>query len=100
MTPPDRGKSGPAAMTPASGKRDVDDAPRCEGQPEGEATCDEKINYWMGRWREACEQLEQMRAELRSAEPVLVAADRVREAYEAMIEGRDVGRLPEWERPS
>lgn len=30
-------------------------------------------------------------------EAVLVAADRLREAYEAMIEGRDVGWLPDWQ---
>jgi hypothetical protein len=30
-------------------------------------------------------------------EAVLVAADRLREAYEAMIEGRDIGWLPDWQ---
>lgn len=73
---------------------------RCQGQPPGEPSCDEKINHWIARHREACEQLDQMREELRRAEPVLVAADRIREAYEAMMEGRDVGRLAEWERPT
>jgi hypothetical protein len=38
-----------------------------------------------------------LRAELAKQEAVLVAADRVREAYEAMIEGRNIGRLPEWQ---
>jgi hypothetical protein len=30
-------------------------------------------------------------------EAVLVAADRLAEAYAAMLEGRDVGYLPEWQ---
>jgi hypothetical protein len=44
----------------------------------------------------AVERAEKAEAELRKAEPVLVAADRIREAYEAMMEGRDVGRLADW----
>lgn len=35
--------------------------------------------------------------ELEAVEAVLVAADRVREAYDAMLAGRDVGRLPDWQ---
>jgi hypothetical protein len=46
--------------------------------------------------RGAVERAEKAEAELRKAEPVLVAADRIREAYEAMMEGRDVGRLADW----
>jgi hypothetical protein len=38
-----------------------------------------------------------LRAELARAEAVLVAADRVREAYEAMMDGRDVGWLADWQ---
>jgi hypothetical protein len=38
-----------------------------------------------------------LRAELAKQEAVLVAADRVYEAYSAMLEGRDVGRLADWE---
>jgi hypothetical protein len=38
-----------------------------------------------------------LRAELAKQEAVLVAADRVHEAYSAMLEGRDVGRLADWE---
>jgi hypothetical protein len=39
-----------------------------------------------------------VQAKRRAEEAVLVAADRVREAYEAMMEGRDIGHLAEWER--
>lgn len=31
------------------------------------------------------------------AEAILVAADRVREAYDAMLDGRKLGRLPDFE---
>lgn len=46
------------------------------------------------------ETVEEMRAELAAAEPILVAADRVREACDAVSDGRDPGRLPDWERKS
>jgi hypothetical protein len=49
------------------------------------------------RLGEAEETLDEMRVELAGAEQVLVAADRLREAYEAMPEGRDLGRLPDWQ---
>lgn len=32
-----------------------------------------------------------------AVEAVLVAADRLSEAYTAMLEGRDVGSLPDWQ---
>jgi hypothetical protein len=38
-----------------------------------------------------------LRAELAKQEAVMVAVDRIYDAYGAMLEGRDVGRLPEWE---
>lgn len=56
----------------------------------------ERAVYWNKRWFKACEELAQVRAELARAESVLVAADRVREAYEAMLDGRDIGRLADW----
>lgn len=40
--------------------------------------------------------VKELEAERERAEAVLVAADRVKEAYDAMIEGRDVGFLPDW----
>lgn len=44
----------------------------------------------------AIERVEQLEKQIRLIEPVLVAADRVRTAYDAMTEGRDVGRLADF----
>lgn len=41
-------------------------------------------------------EVERLRAQIVLMEPVLVAADRTRMAYDAMLEGRDIGRLDEW----
>jgi hypothetical protein len=41
-------------------------------------------------------EVERLQTELRRAEAVLVAADRIVTAYEAMLEGRDLGDLPDW----
>jgi hypothetical protein len=46
--------------------------------------------------RGAVERAEKAEAELAKVEAVLVAADRVREAYDAMLAGRTLGRLPDF----
>jgi hypothetical protein len=55
----------------------------------------------MGQQAIAAKKLEaeaaELRERLRKVEPILVAADRVHEAYEAMLEGRDIGRLADWD---
>lgn len=43
-------------------------------------------------------EVERLSEELAKVESVLVAADRVREAYDAMLEGRKLGPLPDFEK--
>lgn len=43
-------------------------------------------------------EVERLTAELGNQEAVMVAADRLWTAYQAMLDGEDVGRLPEWEK--
>jgi phage gp16-like protein len=49
-------------------------------------------DYYQG----AVARAEKAEAELAKVEAVLVAADRVREAYDAMLDGRALGRLPDF----
>lgn len=55
----------------------------------------EALGKWAEGWRARALKAE---AELVKVETILVAADRVREAYEAMLDGRKLGRLPDFER--
>lgn len=51
----------------------------------------------IGDYHALVDERDKLRAELAKAEPILVAADRISEAYQAMLEGRDIGRLPDWQ---
>lgn len=44
----------------------------------------------------AVDRAEKAEAELAKVESILVAADRVREAYDAMLDGRKLGPLPDF----
>jgi Ethanolamine utilization protein EutJ (predicted chaperonin) len=58
---------------------------------------DERL-LWEGGYLDAADAvIKLVDQELSKVESVLVAADRVREAYEAMIDGRSLGRLPDFE---
>jgi hypothetical protein len=56
----------------------------------------DRFGWTINHLLECEEALRTAQEEMAKAEPVLVAADRVREAYDAMTEGRDIGRLSEW----
>jgi hypothetical protein len=63
--------------------------------PEG---WEDELNAAWGIVNSLRAEVERLRAELAKAEPVLVAADRIHDAYAAMLLGRDLGRLPDWTR--
>lgn len=47
--------------------------------------------------REVLAERDELCAQLAKVESVLVAADRLHEAYDAMLDGQDIGRLPAWQ---
>lgn len=61
------------------------------------AQADDEVQTLRDQFAGAVERAEKAEAELAKVEAILVAADRVREAYDAMLDGRKLGRLPDFE---
>lgn len=57
---------------------------KCEGQPPGEPSCDEKIAYWNRRWFEACQSLGQLREAIKAAGRHIERAPNSRQSATAM----------------
>lgn len=57
----------------------------------------ERFGWTINHLLECEEALRVSEAQQRKAEQVLVAADRLHQAYDAMLHGRDMGRLGDWE---
>lgn len=73
--------------------------PYCAAYSRIEVFASERLSDALKRAWAAEAEVERLTAELGNQEAVMVAADRLWTAYQAMLDGEDVGRLPEWEQP-